>query len=37
MNGLYTALFVLMVLGMLIGEGMVFLERFMLRWRHAAE
>lgn len=37
MNGLYTALFVLMVLGMLIGEGMVSLERFMLRWRHAAE
>ena len=37
MTGLYAALLVLMVLGLLIGEVAVQLERRMLRWRNASE
>ena len=36
MTGVYTVLFILMVLGMLAAEGGLRLERLLLRWRHAA-
>jgi NitT/TauT family transport system permease protein len=37
MTGLYAALFVLMLMGILIGEAAVLIERRVLRWRHATE
>jgi NitT/TauT family transport system permease protein len=36
MTGLYAALFILMVLGLAVSEISVRMERYLLRWRHAA-
>lgn len=36
MTSLYAALFILMVLGLMVGEAAAWAERYMLRWRHAA-
>jgi len=37
MTGLYAALFILMLLGLAVSEASVRMERYCLRWRHAAE
>ncbi|WP_181832589.1 ABC transporter permease [Bosea caraganae] len=37
MTGLYTALIVLLVIGILLSEGVAFVENHLLRWRHVAE
>ncbi len=37
MTGVYTVLFILMLIGMLVAEVAVRTESFLLRWRHAAE
>lgn len=37
MTGLYAGLFVLMLMGIVIGEAAVLIERRMLRWRRATE
>lgn len=36
MTGLYTALFVLLVIGIALSEAVAFLENHLLRWRHVA-
>ena len=36
MTGLYAALVVLMLLGLAVSEAAAWLERRLLRWRHAA-
>ena len=36
MTGLYAALVVLMLLGLAVSEAAAWLERHLLRWRHAA-
>lgn len=35
MTSLYAALFILMLLGLAVGEAAAWAERYMLRWRHA--
>jgi NitT/TauT family transport system permease protein len=35
MTGVYAVLFILMLLGMLVGEVATRGEQFLLRWRHA--
>jgi NitT/TauT family transport system permease protein len=35
MTSLYSALFILMLLGLLVGEAANWTERHLLRWRHA--
>lgn len=37
MTGLYTALIVLLAIGILLSEGLAFVENHLLRWRHVAE
>ncbi len=37
MTGVYTVLFILMLMGMLVAEAAMRLESFLLRWRHAGE
>lgn len=37
MTGVYTVLFILMLMGMMVAEAAMRLETFLLRWRHAGE
>ena len=37
MTALYAALFILMLLGLAVSEAATWVERQLLRWRHAAE